>query len=145
LLYRPFADRHRSSDGRDRRIAMMEQDPRLRQPLFADLDAKHYVRAETYEECTLALGLTFNSLIFGTLLPLWGYIEWYLKRENSVQKYREYRWLLQYFQSHDRDRRLALRAPAHSGNLEALLELDSRTHRRQTQDCPRRHWGRRVR
>jgi hypothetical protein len=134
LLYRPFPDRRRGGDGPDPRITQMEQDLQLRQPLFGDLDAKHYVRAETYEECILTLGLTFNSLIFSTLLPVWGYIEWYLKRENSGQKYREYRWLLQYFQSHDRDRRLALKAPAHSGNLEALVEaipgaLVMQTHR----------------
>jgi len=134
LLYRPFPTRQRSGDGPDPRIAEMERDLRLRQPLFADLDSKHYVRADTYEECILALGLTFNSLIFSTLLPVWGYFEWYLRRENSVQKYREYRWLLQYFQSQDRDRRLALKAPAHSGNLEALLQavpgaLVIQTHR----------------
>jgi hypothetical protein len=134
LLYRPFPDRHHSGNGRDPRVAQMEQDLRLRQPLFADLDSKHYVRANTYEECILALGLTFNSLIFSILLPVWGYIEWYLQRENSVQKYREYRWLLRYFQSQDRDRRLALKAPAHSGNLEALLQavpgaLVIQTHR----------------
>jgi hypothetical protein len=134
LLYRPFPDERRSDDGPDSRIAKMEQDLRLRQPLFADLDAKHYVRADTYEECILALGLTFNSLIFSTLLPVWGYIEWYLKRESSVKKYREYRWLLQYFQSQEDDRRLAVKAPAHSGNLEALLQavpeaLVIQTHR----------------
>jgi hypothetical protein len=134
LLYRPFPDRDRRSDGPDPRIAEMEQDLRVRQPLFADLDAKHYTRADAYEECILALGLTFNSLIFGTLLPVWGYMEWYLQRENSAQKYQEYRWLLQYYQSLDRDRRLAVKAPAHSGNLEALLQavpgaLVVQTHR----------------
>lgn len=134
LLYRPFPDGPSRDDGPDPRITRMERDIGLRQPLFGDLDTIHYVRANTYQECNVALGLTFNSRVFSTLLPVWGYIEWYLKRENSAQKYREYRWLLQVFQFYDRDRRLALKSPSHSGNLEALLQavpeaLVIQTHR----------------
>ena len=48
-------------------------------------------------------------------------MDWYLQQANTSQKYREYRWLLQVFQSHEPEQRLTLKAPAHTGNLEALL------------------------
>jgi hypothetical protein len=134
LLQRPFPERQGSGDGPDPRIRKMEQSLRARQPLLPGLDAKHYMRADTPEECIVALGLTFNSLIFGTLLPVHGYTEWYLKQEDTSQKYREYRWLLQVFQSDEPEQRLTLKAPAHLGNLEALLQavpkvLVIQTHR----------------
>jgi hypothetical protein len=98
------------------------------------MDAMHYLRADTPEECIVALGLTFNSLIFFTLLPVYGYLEWYLEQEGARQKYREYRWLLQVFQSQEPERRLTLKAPAHVGDLEALVQavpeaLVIQTHR----------------
>jgi hypothetical protein len=49
-------------------------------------------------------------------------MEWYFEQENPYQKYREYRWLLHVFQSLDPEQRLTLKAPAHIGNLEALLQ-----------------------
>jgi hypothetical protein len=88
--------------------------------MLPGLDVKHYTRADTPEECIMALGLTFNSLIFGTLFPVFGYMDWYLEESNNFQKYQEYRWLLQVFQSYETGQRLILKAPAHTGNLDAL-------------------------
>ncbi len=101
LLMRPFPEVSRDSDGPDPRFVKMERANRLRQPLLPGIDAIHYSRSDTPEECILALGLTFNSLIFGTLLPVYGYMDWYLLQEDNSQKYREYRWLLQVFQTLD--------------------------------------------
>ena len=118
---RPFPEGNGNGDGPDPRILKLEQAMRLRQPLLPGLDAIHYTRADSAEECILALGLTFNSLIFPTLLPVYGYMEWYLQQEDTSQKYREYHWLLQVFQSHEPEQRLTLKAPAHTGNLDPLL------------------------
>jgi len=106
----------------DPRIAKMERGLRFRQPLLPDLDAIHYTRADTPEECILVLGLTFNSLIFGTLFPVIGYMKWYLDEKDDFQKYQEYRWLLQVFQSHEPKQRLILKAPAHTGDMKPLKQ-----------------------
>jgi hypothetical protein len=134
LLFHPFPDSHDSGDGPDPRIRKAEQSLQLRGPLHPDLDAIHHSRADSPEECILVLGLTFHSLISGTLLPVYGYTEWYLQQEDTAQKYREYRWLLQAFQAHEPEQRLTLKAPAHLGNLETLLQavpelLVIQTHR----------------
>lgn len=122
LLIRPFPGSDGAEEDADPRIAKMARALRIRQPLLSGIDAIHYNRADTLEECILALGLTFNSLIFGTLLPVYGYMEWYQSQTDLGQKYREYRWLLQVFQSQDPNRRLSLKAPAHAGNLQPLTE-----------------------
>jgi hypothetical protein len=47
-------------------------------------------------------------------------MDWYLKERENYQKYLEYRWLLQVFQSQEPEQRLVLKAPAHTGNLKQL-------------------------
>lgn len=123
LLQRPFPDPAWDGQGTDPRYLKAEQGINFRTPLMHGMDAIHYTRADSYEECILALGLTFNSLIFFTLLPVYSYQEWYLQGEDAAQKYREYRGLLGIFQSQEPEKRLALKAPAHTGNLEALREV----------------------
>ena len=120
LLTRPFPDLRRSNMDSDPRYLKMEKDLNRRKPLLPGLDAIHYMRADSPEECIVVLGLTFNSIIFNTLFPVSGYCNWYLEKQGSIQKYREYHWLLQYFQSLEPERRLILKAPAHTGNLNAL-------------------------
>jgi len=108
-------------DGEDPRRATMERTMRFRAPLLPGIDAKHYTEADAAEECLLALGLTFKGLIFPTLIPATGYMEWYLEQEDHEQKYREYRWLLSVFQAEQPALRLALKAPDHLSGLEALI------------------------
>lgn len=122
LLVRPFPERDWNGEGPDPRIEIMEEALRMRQPLLPGFDSIHYTRADTPEECILALGLTFNSLIFYTLLPVYDYMEWFLQHTGAPQKFREYRWLLQVFQTYKPERRLVLKAPAHTGNLEPLTQ-----------------------
>jgi hypothetical protein len=122
LLLRPFPEGSAKDDGPDPRYVKAEQGLRFRQPLLPGVDSIHYTRADTPEECIIVLGLTFNSLVFFTLLPVYSYMEWYLQQEELSQKFREYRWLLQVFQSHEPEQRLTLKAPAHTSNLGALLE-----------------------
>ena len=120
LLVRPFPEKQGNGKYKDPRLTKMKRTIRFLRPLVPEMDSIHYMRADTPEECIVALGLTFNSLIFVTLLPVYGYAEWYLQQVDTFQKYREYRWLLQVFQSHEPERRLTLKSPAHTGNLEAL-------------------------
>lgn len=122
LLMRPFPEKRANSSGPDPRIAKMEGALRMRDPMLPGVDAIHYSRADTPEECILALGLTFNSLIFGSLFPVYDYMDWYLENSDNFQKYQEYRWLLHVFQSYEPEQRLIMKAPAHTGNLGAFKQ-----------------------
>lgn len=121
-LMRPFPEEDANPNEPDPRIAKMESGLKFRQPMLPGLDAKHALRADSPEECIIPLGLTFNSLLFPTLFPVRGYMEWYLENADSSPKYQEYRWILQVFQSEAQAQRLTMKAPAHMGSLRALME-----------------------
>jgi hypothetical protein len=121
-LMRPFPEEDANPNELDPRIAKMESGLKFRQPMLPGLDAKHALRADSPEECIIPLGLTFNSLLFPTLFPVRGYMEWYLENADSSPKYQEYRWILQVFQSEAQAQRLTMKAPAHMGSLRALME-----------------------
>jgi hypothetical protein len=122
LLVRPFPEGASNDDGPDPRYVKAEEGLRFRQPFLPGLDSIHYTRVDSYEECIVVLGLTFHSLIYYTLLPVYSYQEWYLEQDELSQKYREYRWLLNAYQSHEPEQRLTLKAPAHTGSLGAILD-----------------------
>jgi hypothetical protein len=122
LLMYPFPEEPVRGSDKDPRYEKAEQGLNFRLPLLQGLDAKHFSRADSPEEDILPLGVTFHSMIFFTLFPVYSYQEWYLDQNELSQKYREYRWLLQVFQSQDTERRLILKAPAHTGSLAAILE-----------------------
>ena len=92
-----------------------------RQRLAPDVDRKHYARADTPEECIWLFAVTLLSPIFWVLAPVYGYLQWY-KNQDRIKSYGEYRWLLQALQDTYPTRRLALKAPAHTGALDALLK-----------------------
>jgi len=121
MLVRPFARKNENDADIERRMAETERALRIWQPMLPGLDSIHYTRADSAEECILALGLTFNSIFFGTIMPVYGYVDWYMQQSETLQKYQEYRWLLQVYQTQEPGRRLTLKAPAHAGNLAALL------------------------
>ena len=121
-LMRPFPEKDTGESNPEQRIKLMEKSIRFREPMVQGIDAIHFTRAETPEECIVALGLTFNSLIFPTLFPIPGYLNWYLKEKDDSQKFKEYRWLLQFFQSQEPERRLVLKTPAHTGNLKQIKQ-----------------------
>jgi hypothetical protein len=123
LLMRPFPVEIREDYGPDPRIKQMEKGIKFRQPMLPGLDAIHYTRADSAEECIVSLGITFNSLLFPTLFPVFSYMNWYLENGNDLRKFQEYRWLLQVFQSQAPDQRLTLKAPAHTGHLDSLRQV----------------------
>jgi hypothetical protein len=47
-------------------------------------------------------------------------MDWYLEERDDFQKYEEYRWLLQVFQSEAPEQRLTMKTPAHTGNLKQI-------------------------
>lgn len=122
LLMYPFPEEPVKGSDTDPRYEKAAQGLNFRQPLLQGLDAKHFSRADSPEEDILPLGVTFHSMIFFTLFPVYSYQAWYLGHIELSQKYREYRWLLQVYQSEDPSRRLTLKAPAHTGSLGSILD-----------------------
>jgi len=135
-LMRPFTENGANGSIPDRRLKDSERSLRFIGPLVQGIDAIHFSRAETPEECIVALGLTFNSLIFPTFFPVPGYLKWYLEEQDDTQKYKEYRWLLQHFQSDEPERRLVLKTPAHTGNLKQIKQAIPQTMFIQTHRDP---------
>jgi hypothetical protein len=86
-----------------------------------DLDAKHHVDADEPEEDVFLLDSSLSSPSFWMLAPVYGYLEWLLARDQRPA-YRVYREHLQLLQAGSPKRRLTLKAPAHTGNLDALAE-----------------------
>lgn len=93
----------------------------LQRALTPELDRKHFVRPDSPEECIWIQSLTFVSVSFWVLAPVYGYLEWYSERDRRAA-YREYRLLLDVLQATDPERRLVLKAPAHTGALGILGE-----------------------
>jgi sulfotransferase family protein len=119
-LARPLPDPD-SDEQSDRRRQVFQKKLHRRQKLAPDFDRKHYTRVDTPEECTWLLANTFLSPLFWGYSPVYGYLEWYMNQDR-LQAYYEYRLLLQVLQAVDPTRRLVLKAPTHTGAVEALLQ-----------------------
>ncbi len=124
---------------RQRQRRRLECALRARQWLMPGLDGKHYVRADSPEECLWMLGLTFESSLFWVMAPIYGYMEWYMEQERR-QKYAEYGLMLRLLQSEDPERALTLKAPEHTDSLQEILEAvpEARivqTHRDPVEAC----------
>jgi len=88
--------------------------------LARDADRKRYFRPDLPDECMWLLNATFVSFGFWVLAPVYRYLEWY-KKHDRFKSYMEYRQMLQVLQAVDPNRRLTLKAPAHTGSIDALL------------------------
>jgi hypothetical protein len=115
---------HLLTDSADRakRLKRMEQQMKIRLSLTSELDQKHFIRAETPEECMFLMGQTFHTMLYWVTAPVYGYVDWY-GRQVRDKKYKDYRRLLQVLQIVDPARRLVLKAPAHTGGVGELLEM----------------------
>lgn len=103
-----------------RRRRRAQEHLRPRRWFTPELDAVHYIRVDTPEECMFMLSLTFESLVYWVLAPAYGYLDWYQARDRR-KKYREYALLLRALQAAAPER-LVLKAPAHTDALDALLD-----------------------
>jgi hypothetical protein len=119
-LARPLPDPD-SDEQSDRRRQVFQKKLYRRQKVAPDFDRKHYTRVDTPEECAWLLASTFLSPLFWGFGPVYSYLEWF-KNQDRLQAYHEYRLLLQVLQDVDPTRRLALKAPTHTGAVEALLQ-----------------------
>lgn len=106
----------------DLRYERVKKSIDLRVQATPDLDRKHFIRAETPEECIFLLGTTFVSTMFWIGLPVFEYAQWY-DAAPRTQAYREYGWLLHALQAVSPTKRLALKAPPHMGALDTLYEV----------------------
>lgn len=105
----------------DDRRRKAERELALRKRMTRDLDAKHFVTADTPEEDLFMLASSFETLLYWVLAPVYSYLDWYLKGDR-VRKYQEYRAWLHVLQALVPGRRLVLKAPEHTGALAALLQ-----------------------
>lgn len=114
---------HLITDPADRakRQKKMEEQMKIRLSLSEGLDQKHFIRADSPEECMFMLGQTFQTMLYWVTAPVYGYVEWY-GRQSRDKKYADYRRLLQVLQAVDPAKRLILKAPAHTGGLGELLD-----------------------
>lgn len=102
---------------REQLIAMLADMKRM----GGNLDAKHHFDSDNPEECMLLLDSTLVSLSFWTFAPVYEYLSWF-RQQDQREPYRAYKWLLQFFQRQSPNRRLTLKAPAHTGALASLLD-----------------------
>lgn len=116
-LMRPFPE-DREGDHRRERVAAALK---TRLQMNGNLDRKHFIRADSPEECIWLLNLTFVSHGYWVAAPVYSYLDWHNSCDR-LQAYQEYRNLLEYFQRQQPGKRLILKAPSHTGSIRALLQ-----------------------
>lgn len=120
---------------RDDRREVISRELVWRKWVAPELDRKHFITADTPEECLFMLGATFEALLFWVLAPVQGYMEWYMAQDHT-RKYQEYRAWLQVLQAATPGKRLVMKAPEHTGALTALLHAVPEAHIVQTHRDP---------
>ncbi|MGB2763226.1 MAG: sulfotransferase [Candidatus Aminicenantaceae bacterium] len=120
-LMRPLPESAAADGKPESRRKSVKLEINFRRTLAPELYSKHYISADSPEECTWMLGLTFVTLAYWIAAPVYGYLDWYIVQDR-LKKYHEYRLLLQVLQSVDPAHRLTLKAPAHTDALEELLQ-----------------------
>ena len=119
----------------DNRKAVIAQELVWRKRVAPELNRKHFITADTPEECLFMLGATFEALLFWVLAPVQGYIEWYMVQDHT-RKYQEYRAWLHVLQAATPSKRLIMKAPEHTSALAALLRAVPEAHIVQTHRDP---------
>lgn len=85
------------------------------------LDAVHFIRENTLEECLWMMGLTFEARTLIEVLPVPAYVEYFLTEADRDAKYRDYADLLRIMQAREPGNRLVMKSPEHMDGLPALL------------------------
>ena len=106
----------------DRRRQLAERALKMQEGMTPGRDRMHYTRVDTPEECMVLQGTTFASVFFFASMPVYGYADWFYSYDQS-KAYQEYLMLLQVLQDVEPERRLTLKAPAHTGALPVLHRL----------------------
>jgi hypothetical protein len=90
--------------------------------LAPGVDAKHFVSADSHEECWPLMLPSFCSHGFWTQAPVKGYMDW-LEGQDAEPTYRMYRELLSLVTADTPDKRLVLKYPSHTPNLSVLAQV----------------------
>jgi LPS sulfotransferase NodH len=118
-LMHPFP--MKGAESRSERVALADRMLKLRRRLTPELDATHYIRPDSPEECMFMLGLTFHSRIFWNVASVHSWLEWY-NAADRAGKYRDYADMLRWYQAQYPGERLVLKAPDHVDGIGALLD-----------------------
>ncbi|MBI3229568.1 MAG: sulfotransferase [Burkholderiales bacterium] len=84
-----------------------------------DLDRKHFTSADSVEECLFLLDSSMVSLTYWVHSAAYQYLYWFLARDKKPS-YELYRQHLSWLQGDTPNARLTLKAPVHTGCLDAL-------------------------
>ncbi len=110
--------------------------------LVPDLLQKHYMAADSPQECLGITALDFNSLQFMAQMYLPSYMDWFYNESDQLSTLRWHKRFLQYLQqSGPQPERWLLKSPVHLMRLQELFEVypDARiimTHRHPNKSVP---------
>jgi hypothetical protein len=117
-LFRPFPTPNKI----DLRESRARWELKFRRPIIPEMDSKHFTREDQAEECVWMLGLTFHSIAFWAIAPVSSYAEWIFSQDRT-KYYQEYSLLLKAQQQVVPTKKLVLKAPDHTPNLNTLLSV----------------------
>ena len=133
LLPYPVATSQTYNDNPQLRTIEKEFDQLFK--LVPDFLQKHYLAADSPQECIGINALDFNSFQFSAQLYLPSYMDWFNHRADKLETMRFHKRFLQYLESGGiRPKRWLLKTPVHLNRLAELFEVypDARiimTHR----------------
>lgn len=130
-----------ASDSAEDRIKTAEAIIRPRELFTPHLDAIHYIRPHTLEECLWLMGCTFNGRTVSEYMVAYKYIDWYYSKADADKKYRDYADLLRILQAAHPGERLVLKSIEHLENPHLILKhvpnaMLVQTHRKPVESVP---------
>jgi hypothetical protein len=111
-----------SLKGKDHRKMLAKMEYNTYRHLSKQFDHIHVVRDNEYEECIVMLAPTFQSGVYYMMAPVYAYVKWCLQADR-LKGYEEYFQLLKIYQSQTPNKRLTLKAPAHTGSTNEIKRL----------------------
>ena len=129
------------SDSQEDRIKHAEAIIRPRELFTPHLDAMHYIRPHTLEECSWLLGCTFSGRTVTEYMVCYQYLDWYFNHANADKKYADYADLLRVLQANHPGKRMVLKSIEHLENPHLILKhvpnaLLVQTHRQPVECVP---------
>jgi len=129
------------SDSREDRIKTAEAVIRPRELFTPHLDAMHYIRPHTLEECFWLMGGTFSARTVTEYMVCYKYLDWYYESANADKKYQDYADLLRILQATHPSKRLVVKSIEHLENPHLILKHIPnaklvQTHRKPTECVP---------
>jgi hypothetical protein len=111
-----------ASDSREDRIKTAEMIIRPRELFTPHLDAMHYIRPHTLEECFWLMGGTFSARTVTEYMVCYSYLDWYYAQANADQKYADYADLLRIIQAEHPGKKLVVKSIEHLEHPDKILK-----------------------